>query len=138
MEDKSMQLTQLLNAVTDKNIEFLTTRNDRAALPTIDRRVVVTGPPDVVKLLSIGDVRVLEELVTLLRDPNRAWAAEIVLAALTHNEEDIVNAFAARPDQWQDSVGKNAYGRWNNWLTSHKATLAWNPQEHVFIQRSGP
>jgi hypothetical protein len=93
-----MQLTQLLNAVTDENIEFLTTRYDRAVLPTLDRRVVVTGPSDVVKLLSIGDVRVLEDLVTLLRDPNRAWAAEVVLAALTHNEEDIVNALPPIPN----------------------------------------
>jgi hypothetical protein len=132
-----MQLTQLLNAVTDENIEFLTTRHNHAAMPTLDRRVVVTGPPDVVKLLPIGDVRVLEELVTLLRDPNRAWAAEVVLAALTHNEEDIVNAFAAHPERWQDSVGKNAYDRWNKWLTSHERALSWDPQEQVFVERQG-
>jgi hypothetical protein len=138
VEDKPTQFARLLNAVTDENIEFATARNDRAVLPTLDRRVVVTGPPDVVKLVSIGDVTVLEGLVTLLRDPSRAWAAEVVLAALTHHEEDIVNAFAAHPDRWQASVGKNAYERWHNWLTSHKAALRWDPQEHVFAPRTGP
>jgi hypothetical protein len=138
MEDKTAQLAQLLKAVTDENIEFVTTRKDRAALPTLDRRVVVTGPPDVVKLLSIGEVSVLEELVTLLRDPNRAWAAEVLLAALTHHEEDMVNAFAAHPDQWQASVGKNAYERWHKWMTFHKAALLWDPQEHVFVPTRGP
>ena len=36
---------------------------DRAALPTAGRRVVVTGPPEVVKLMSIGEVGVLDGLV---------------------------------------------------------------------------
>jgi hypothetical protein len=127
-----MRLTHLLDAVTDAKIEFVTARDDRAALPTIGRRVVVTGPPDAVKLMSIGDVRALEELVELLRDPNRAWAAEVVLASLTRNEGDIVNAFAAHPDRWQDSVGKNAYERWSEWLKSRAGKLTWDPQARVF------
>ena len=130
-----MQLTQLLKAVTDENIEFVTTHGDRTALPTpLGRRVVVTGPPKVVKLLSTGDVRVLDDLVSLLLDPNRAWAAEVVLASLTHNEEDIVNAFAAHPDQWQDSLGKKAHGRWSKWLASRKGALLWDRIGHVFIE----
>jgi len=133
--DQTMGLTQMLDAVTDNKIEFVTTSIDRATLPTLGRRVVVTGPPEVVKLLSIGDVRVLEELVGLLRDPHRAWAAEVVLASLTHNEEDIVNAFAAHPDQWQDSAGKNAYGRWNEWLQSSRGKLVWDPEAHVFVEK---
>jgi hypothetical protein len=102
----------------------------------VGRTVVVTGPPEVVELMSIGDVVVLEELVRLLLVPNRAWAAEVVLAALTHNEEDIVNAFAAHPGQWQDSVGKNAHGRWNEWLKCRQGKLLWDPQAHVFLENS--
>jgi hypothetical protein len=122
-EKVPMQLPQLLNAVTDETIEFVTTRDDRTPLPVLGRRVIVTGPPDVVRLLSIGDINVLEGLVGLLLDPNRAWAAEVVLAALTGNEADIVNAFAAHPDQWKGSVGKNAHGRWSEWLTSRRDGL---------------
>jgi hypothetical protein len=129
-----MQLTQLLNAVTDEKIKFVTTRDDRAAMPTLGRRVAVTGPPDIVELLSIGDVRVLEGLIGLLLDPKRAWAAEVALASLTHNEEDIVNAFAAHPDQWRDSVGKNAYERWSEWLKSRGGKLSWDRKAHVFVE----
>lgn len=132
--DPSMQVTQLLKAVTNAKVEFVTTGGDRAALPTAGRRVVVTGPPEVVKLMSIGEVGVLDGLVNLLTDPRRAWAAEVVLASLTHHEEDIVNAFAARPAQWQESVGKNAYERWNEWLKSRRDKLRWDAEAHVFVE----
>jgi hypothetical protein len=131
-----MREMQLLSAVTNDKIQFVTTAGDAGALPTMGRRVVVTGPPEVVKLMSIGDVNVLEELVGLLRDPNRAWAAEVVLASLTRHEEDIVNAFATRPDRWQDSVGKNAYGRWDTWMKSRRGNLRWDPGAHSFVESS--
>jgi hypothetical protein len=129
-----MQLTQLLTAVTDETIAFVTTGDDRAATPTLGRRVVVTGPPAVVELLSIGDVRVLERLSALLLDPKRAWAAEVMLASLTRNEENIVNAFAASPGQWRDSVAKDAYRRWSEWLRSREGKLLWDREAHVFVE----
>lgn len=131
--NQTMELTPLLNAVTDEKIEFVTTGADRPAMPTMGRRVVVTGPSEVVRLLSLGDVGVLEELIDV-KDPRRAWAAEVVLASLTRNEEDIVNAFAAHPSQWRDSVGKNAFARWNEWLKSRRGKLRWNPEAHVFVE----
>lgn len=131
-----MQSTELLNAVTNEKIEFVTTRIDRAAMPAMGRRVLVTGPPEVVKLLSIGDQRVLQALVGLLLVPDRAWAAEVVLASLTRHEEDIVNAFATHPGQWQDSVGKDAYGHWNEWLKAHRGELLWDPVAQVFVESS--
>jgi hypothetical protein len=129
-----VELTQLLNAVTNDKIEFITTSVDGAPLPTRGRRVIVTGPPDAVKLLSIGDVRVLEGLVNLLPDPHRAWAAEVLLASLTGYEEDMVNAFAARSDQWQESVGKNAYERWSEWLKPRRGRLGWDARVQVFVE----
>lgn len=130
--DEFIRRTPLLNEVTNATIQFLTTRDDNSALPTLGRRVMVTGPPGVVEFMGTGDVRVLDELVELLRDPNRAWAAEVVLASLTHNEENIVNAFATNPAHWQDSVGKDAYARWKEWLETRRGKLQWNPQSKTF------
>jgi hypothetical protein len=129
-----MQSAKLLDAVTDAKIQFVNARDDGSPLPTIGRRVIVTGPPDVLKLMSTGDAPVLEELVGLLRTPGRAWAAEVVLASLTSNEAEIVNAFAADPDRWRDSLGKNAYERWSRWLTSHAGKLTWNPEAGLFVE----
>jgi len=130
-----MEMQPMLNAVTNDRIHFVTTSVDHPALPTIGRRVVVTGPPELLPLLSLGNVRVLDELIALLPDPHRAWAAEVVLASLTHHEEDIVNAFAAQPRQWQDSVGKNAHDRWNEWLKPRRAKLAWDPDARTFVEK---
>jgi len=133
----SMVEQQWLNAVTDQKIQFVTTGAAGAPLPTLGRRVVVTGPPEVVQLMASGDVRVLKELVALLSDRDRAWAAEVVLASLTRHEEGIVNAFAARPEQWQKSLGEGAQDRWNEWLKPREGKLRWDPESRTFAETSG-
>ncbi len=135
-QNQSSQVRKLLSAVSNDKIEFVTTRGDRASLPTASRRVVVTGPPEVVKLISLGDVGVLEQLVNLLRDPKRAWAAEVVLASLTGHEASVVNAFTNQPAQWQESMGQNAYERWSEWLKSHRDKLRWDAKAQAFVESS--
>jgi hypothetical protein len=61
----------------------------------------------------MGDVLILDELVGLLKDRDRAWAAMVLLAALTRREEDVVSAFATSPEKWWESLGKTVYARWN-------------------------
>lgn len=130
-----MEMTRLLNDVTDDKIEFVTTGIDRPATPTNGRRVVVTGPPEVTQLFSLGEERVLEGLINLLSAPARAWAAEVALASLTRHEEDIVNAFASQPEQWRNSVGKDAHRRWREWLESRRGRLIWDSSQHVFVEK---
>ncbi len=125
----------MLNAVTNERIEFVTTPDESAPLPVAGRRVIVTGPSEAVRLSNLGDVRVLPELAQLLRDPQRAWAAEVMLAALTQNEANVVNAFATHPEQWQESVGQNAYERWSTWLEARKGKLSWDKEANVFVQQ---
>jgi hypothetical protein len=129
-----MQEQQWVNAVTNQKIQFVTTGEVGAPLPTLGRRVVVTGPPEALLLISSGDVRVLHDLVSLLADPNRAWAAEVLLASLTRHDEDIVNAFASRPDQWQASLGSGAQSRWNEWLRPREGKLRWDPESRAFAE----
>lgn len=137
-QNQSSQVRQLLSALTNAKIKFVTTGEDRAPLPTAGRRVVVTGPSEVVKLISLGDVGVLEQLANLLRDPKRAWAAEVVLASLTGHEESVVNAFANQPAQWQESMGQNAYERWSEWLKARRDKLRWDAKAQAFVESGEP
>jgi len=121
-----------LRLLDNQRIEFATTAPEDSPFSMLDRRVVVTGPPELLELTTEGDPQILDETVTLLKDPARAWAAEVLLAALTRNEEKTVDAFQARPDEWWDSLGKSAYERWQKWLTEQKCELAWDPVERVF------
>jgi len=130
-----MELAQMLSAVSNDNIEFVTARSEEATLPIAQRKVVVTAPPELVELSKAGDVNVLEKLIELLPHRDRAWAAEVLLAALTGNEADIVNAFATQPNRWQESIGKNAHERWNRWLKARKGNLVWDAQAGAFVER---
>jgi hypothetical protein len=130
-----MELHKMLEAVLNDRIEFATMRPPGSQFAVLERRVVVTGPPELVALSHSGDLAVLAALVKLLQDPDRAWAAAVLLAALTGREADLVNAFAAHPEEWWDSAGHTAYARWTTWLGAATDKLIWDPQNQVFVQR---
>jgi hypothetical protein len=115
-----MNLQDMLATVHNDRIEFVTARPPGSEFTTLERRVIVTGPPGLVELSTSDDPQALNHLVELLRDRDRAWAAEVLLAAITDHESKIVDAFAATPDQWWDAVGKTAHERWVTWLSQSK------------------
>jgi hypothetical protein len=129
-----MDLQDMLAAVRNDGIKFATMRPPNSEFTSLERRVIVTGPPELVKLSASDDPQVLNHLVELLRDWDRAWAAEVLLAAMTRREDKIVDSFAATPDKWWDAVGKTAYDRWNSWLTESRSKLVWDSENKVFVE----
>jgi hypothetical protein len=130
-----MDLNDSLISVRNDRIQFVTTSSPDSRFANLDRRVVVTGPPQLVELSRSGDVRILDELVTILKDRDRAWAAMVLLSALTRREEEIVNAFANSPEKWWDAVGNSAHERWSKWLNESRAKLIWDADNRVFFER---
>jgi hypothetical protein len=131
MDDHSNSLA----AVRDDGVRFVTTRPTGSRSATLERRVVVSGPPALVELTQHGTVADLEALVALLREPGRSWAAEVMLAAMTRREEKLVDAYQGRPDQWWADMGASAYDRWSHWLHDAKDRLAWQPAENLFVEQ---
>lgn len=127
-----MNQKDILAFVRNDCIEFVTMRPPGSKFALLERRVVVTGSQDLVELCEKGDVCVLDDLVKILNEPDRAWAAVVLLAALTRREEKIVDSFATIPDEWWDSLGRTAYERWNSWLKEAKEKLVWNSKEKCF------
>ena len=68
----------------------------------------------------------------MLKDPDRAWAAEVLLAAMTRNEEKLVDSFDGGPDKWWETLGETAYERWSKWLEENKHRLVWNSDKVCF------
>jgi hypothetical protein len=130
-----MEFRDSLSFVRNDLIQFVTMQPPGSQFTTLERRVVITGPPELVKLSGSGDRRVLEELVGLLKSRDRAWAAMVLLAALTGREEKVVDAFATNPGEWWESVGKTAHARWSEWLTESREKLAWDSENRTFVEQ---
>ncbi len=94
-----------LNFVWNDRIKFVTMSSPDSQFATLDRLIVITGPAELIELAGKADIRVLDQLVSLLRDPDRAWAAIVLLAALTRREEKVVDAFANRIIEYSLSKG---------------------------------
>lgn len=130
-----MELKDMFAAVRNDWIEFATIRPPGSNFSILERRVIVIGPPELVNLSRTGDLFVVDELVKFLKQPDKAWAAEVLLAAMTRKEEKIVDSFAAAPNDWLDSVGKTASDRWAAWLRKARERLVWDPENKVFVER---
>jgi hypothetical protein len=132
---KEMEFRDFLPFVRNDLVKFATTRPPGSQFTTLERRVVITNPRELVELSSIGDIRVLDELVGLLKDQDRAWAAMVLLAALTRKEEKVVDAFATTPWEWWESIGKTAHARWSEWLAKSREKLAWDSENRTFVEQ---
>jgi len=130
-----MELTELLSQVRNEAVQFVTMRPPDSPFVTLDRRVIVTGPAALVRLSRMGDSAVLEALVALLKERERAWAAVVMLAAMTGRESKVVDAFAGTPGEWWEPLGKTAHDRWSVWLRETKEHLVWDPKDGMFVER---
>ena len=129
-----MKIKDMIAAVWNDRIEFAAMRPPGSRFAVLERRVVVTGPPELVKLSKIGDIDVLDELVRVMKEKDRAWAAEVLLSAMTRREGKIVDTFATMPDEWWDSIGRTAHERWSNWLEETREKLVWDSENDVFVE----
>ncbi|HKV78352.1 MAG TPA: hypothetical protein VJP02_09445 [Candidatus Sulfotelmatobacter sp.] len=100
----------------------------------MERRVVVTGPTELVALARTPDPLVLEKLISLLREPGRRWAAYVLLAAMTGREEKIVDSFASAPDEWYESMAGQSYAHWSAWFDRLKHKLTWDAERGIFVE----
>jgi len=127
-------IQRLLAAVLDRDVRFASLAPpDRRSL---ERRIVVISPPEMVELTATPDVGVLDHLVGLLDVPGRAWAAQVALSAMTRRDEKLVEASQSSPDEWLDStVGRGAHARWTTWLTEHRDRLVWDQAAQAFTEQ---
>jgi hypothetical protein len=114
----------LLDGVLNERIQFVTFAPPDRFL----RFVAVTGPPDLLALSRVGDVAVLDALVLLLRDRGRAWAANVLLTAMTRDrfEGRDCDTYATNPAGWLRYFFPSAHRRWSDFLRGQRARLVWN------------
>src|SRR5262249_44553760 len=85
--------TEGMENVRNDNIKFATFQLPGATLPTMQRKIMVVAPPEAVALARSGDVTVLDRLIPLLDNPDRAWAAVVMLSAMTWHDAETVKDF---------------------------------------------
>jgi hypothetical protein len=129
-------LPDLLDAVRNDSVEFVTFAPPDSQFAVLDRRVAVVAPPELERLAVTGDPDVLDELIDLLRDPDRAWAAQVVLSAMTRREEKDVEAFSTDPGAWWAALGEGAHERWAEGLGEVRDRLRWDPELAAFVEGS--
>lgn len=125
-------MSDLAELLTGSPVEFATMRPRGSELAVLERRVVVTAPEPLRELSRSGDAAVLEGLVACLRDPDTAWPAEVLLAAMTGVEAKEVETFGADPAGWWATFGEGAYDRWTDWLDEHRERLRWDAEVEMF------
>lgn len=134
MERDDQQIRRTLAAIATGDVEFASVR-DPASPTDLERRIVVTAPPELAELTASGNARVLDLLVEMLGEPEHAWPAQVALSAMTRRDEKAVEAFARTPEDWLESIAPGAQARWAEWLGERRDRLAWDAERRMFVER---
>lgn len=121
-----------LNAVDNKTIQFVSYRPSGSAFAILDRKISITGPPEVLELVDDADAHLLPALIDLLKDPQKAWAAAIILTSLTAGDGKVIESFSGEAEKWWEAIGTNVYQYWNNWYEENKNNIQWNQSKKIF------
>lgn len=131
--DAAPPITIDLQAIRNDNISYgtYTPPGDRGkAPPGLYRKVMVVAPPEAVELIRSGNMRAFDAIVPMLDDPDRNWAAYVMLAALTEHGSPNVIAFE-KAEYFKGTVGeRDARKEWEAWLAKYRARLQWDAQFH--------
>jgi hypothetical protein len=130
-----MPSTDQLTAIRNDNIKYATYTPpaDRGKTPPgLYRQVFVLAPPEAVALTRSADMHAFDVLVPMLDDPDRNWAAAVMLSTLTGHFASDVIAFE-NAESFKGSVGeRDARKNWETWLAEHRANLQWDAERHQF------
>jgi hypothetical protein len=97
-------------------------------------KIKIIAPAEAVTLTKTGDVSVLYQLVELLDNKDRGWAAFTLLAQMTDNHNRIL---WSNPEKWWKEQGSNGREkrRWTGFLKAAGKDLYWNSQKGYFMYR---
>jgi hypothetical protein len=91
-------------------------------------RTFIINPNKVYWLSNSNDQRILDELINLLDDPNRAWAANITLSKMLG-----ITGLSSKIDQitlkqWWELEGKTqkAKQEWTQYIQKVKSSMVWS------------
>jgi hypothetical protein len=92
-------------------------------------RVFIQSPSKVYQLSNINDPKILDELTKLLDNPERAWAAHVVLAKMLGITGFATSVDMISPQQWWETEGKTGKAKqtWTDYLKKIKPTMQWIP-----------
>lgn len=129
---RKMTWQPLLKSVTNKTIQFASYSPERSTFAVLERNIIVTGPDSVLQLMKAGDIAILTSLIDLLKDSTKAWAAEIILTALTAGDGKVIESFAGDPKKWWEAAGANSYTYWDSWYKKNQDVIEWNNETQKF------
>jgi hypothetical protein len=91
-------------------------------------RIFILNPSKVYWLSNIDDPKVLDELVKLLDDPNRGWAANVILSKMMGITGLGQGIDEVSPAQWWDVEGKTGKSKqeWSAYLQKVRPTMRWS------------
>jgi hypothetical protein len=92
-------------------------------------RIFIINPPQAYRLSNFNNQKILDVLVGLLDDPNRAWAAHVTLAKMLGITGISSKIDQTTPNQWWELEGKTqkAKQEWTQYLQNVKPSVVWNP-----------
>ena len=105
----------LLGSLDNTTIRFATYILDHSPFVSIGRRIKILGPEVALRIADYGE-GIAPDLVELLHDEERDWAANVILSSIAGRDAVIVSAYADAVPRWRKAQKQNDVAYWRKWL----------------------
>jgi hypothetical protein len=111
--DKEKQ--QLLNILNNNTIEIGSHIPEGSKFTSIGRKIIIAGPEEAKKLLKYKET-IIPDLINLLNDNRKDFAANAILYALTDRDALSITVYSKDIDGWREHMKNAEIEYWNNWI----------------------
>jgi hypothetical protein len=113
-EKKKPDLSFIRDALHNDTIRFGTYIPKDSPFISMGRKVKILGPEKSVEIVSYGE-RIIPDLIALLRDEDRDWAAHVVLSSITGGDAMTLSVFADNVEEWRRTHKNHDLTHWKSY-----------------------
>ena len=110
---------ETLNSLSNKTIQFGTYIPEDSPFVSVGRKIKIKGPEEAIKIMQHGE-QMIPDLIRLLHDDERDWAANVILSSITGRDALAVSVHADDYEKWKKTQKKRDVIYWENWLNENK------------------
>jgi hypothetical protein len=111
--------TIFLNSLNNKSIRFATYIPKGSPFISMGRKVKIIGPEEAVTIAQCGE-RMVPDLIKLLDEEEKDWAANVILSSITGRDALMVSAYADDHEKWKTTQKERDVIYWENWVNENK------------------
>jgi len=119
-------MVSILENVQNDRIRYATALPEGSPFVSAGREIKITAPIAILGSFQPGAEHLVPKLIALFDSPDRDWAANLLLYALTGRDAMLLGGFETNIAKWRDRQKELDRRYWIGWWEENQGRLEWS------------